>query len=211
MKILNSTILFIVVFMCVYVHAHGQILSDYVVLKSSSNSQKIDTLYGQVDLPNNGVFWNVQINTPSGKRKFKTKEVASLKAGYLYFASIPYGKSFAIVPRILSGEIELYFYYTGSDRLSFIPQMQEELNRDISYDDHLLLSESIWNATSNFYIFDKSKNKYFKVPRSIDKFKEQIAEIFKANQDIYNKIMSEEYRPNQIGLVIKRYNYLRKM
>lgn len=185
---------------------YAQNSKDYIVLRNEDNSPKLDTIFGQIDLPSNGVFWNVKINTLSGEKKFKTKEVIGVKAGDLYFAGIPYGTSNAIVPRIIDGTIDLYFYYTGSDRLTFIPQMKEEFNRDVSYDDHLLISETIWNATSNFYIFDPSSNKYYKIPQSNDKFKEQISEVFKSNDEIYNKIKTGIYKPNQIAQIVKLYN-----
>lgn len=188
------------------VYAYSQNPTDYVVLRKGSDTLTVDTIFGHIDLPNNGVFWNVKIKTSSGERKFKNKDVTRIKAGDLYFSSIPYGKSYAIVPRILDGELELYFYYTGSDRLTFISQMKEDFNRDISYDNHLMISESIWNATSNFYIFIPRLDKYYKIPRSTDKFREEISEIFKADDDIYNKIMSGKYRPEQIGQIVKLYN-----
>ena len=188
------------------IYVHSQNPTDYVVLRKKSDTLKFDTIFGKVDLPNNGVFWNVKIKTSSCERKFKNKEVYRIKAGSLNFSSIPYGKSYAIVPRILAGEVELYFYYTGSDRLTFISQMQEDFNSDISYDNHLMISESIWNATSSFYIFNPSNDQYIKITRSTEKFKEEISEIFKSNDNIYRRIKNGQYRPEQIGHIVKLYN-----
>jgi glycine betaine/choline ABC-type transport system substrate-binding protein len=124
----------------------------------------------------------------------------------LHFASIPYGKSYAIVPRVIDGAIDLYFYYTGNDRLTFIYIMQEDFNGDVKYDDHYLVSEVIWNSTSYFYIYDSELDKYYKVPRSKNDFIERIADIFKANEKIYDKIRNGYYKPNQIPLIVKLYN-----
>ncbi|MCC6684408.1 MAG: hypothetical protein IT247_04995 [Bacteroidia bacterium] len=187
-------------------YGYSQSLTDFVVLRKQSDTLKSDTIYGTVILPHNGVFWNVKIKTASGEKKFKPKEVARIKAQNLYFASIPYGKSYAIVPRILDGEVELYFYYTGSDRLSFISKMQDDFNSDIAYDNHLMISESIWNATSNFYIFNRTTNQFIKITRSSEKFKENISEIFKSNESIYRKIKNGDYKPEQIGQIVKSYN-----
>jgi hypothetical protein len=187
-----------------YTYAQNPI--DYVILRNQSDTLGFDTIFGKVILPNNGVFWSVKIETASGEKKFKNKEVVRIQSGNLHFASIPYGKSYAIVPRILDGEIELYFYYTGSDRLSFISKMQDDFNSDISYDNHLMISESIWNATSNFYIFNQNINQFIKITKSSEKFKEDISEIFKSNESIYKKIKNGEYRPAQIGQIVKSYN-----
>lgn len=188
------------------IHVFAQSATDYIIIRKTGDTLTYDTIFGQVDLAKSGVFWNVKIKTSLGERKFKNKQVSRIKAGNLYFASIPYGKSHAIVPRILEGEVELFFYYTGSDRLSFIPQMQEDFNRDISYDNHLTISEAIWNATSNFYIFNRNTNQYIKLTKSLDKFKDEIAEIFKSNENIYRSIKSGKYRPEQIGYIVKLYN-----
>lgn len=201
-----KTITITLILIYISIPMFGQNSTDYVILKNTSDTLKADTIFGQVDLPKNGVFWNVKIKTPSGERKFKNREVSRIKVGNLYFSSIPYGKSYAIVPRILDGEVELYYYYTGADRLSFIPRMQSDFNRDISYDNHLLISEAIWNATSNFYIFNRSTNQYIKITGSSDKFRDEIAEVFKSNDNIYKNIKSGKYTPEHIGFIVKIYN-----
>ncbi len=198
--------LILVVFVFNFGLASAQFSGDYLVLKSKSDSVNTDTIFGQIDLPSDGVFWNVKIITSTGIRKYKTKEVLRLQSGNIHFAGIPYGKSNAIVPRILEGEKELYFYYTGSDRLSFIPKMQNDFNRDIDYDNFLILSESIWNATSNFYIFDSISKKYYKVPKAKKKFIEEISELFKSNEEIYKRIKNGVYKPEHIGHIIHLYN-----
>jgi hypothetical protein len=196
----------IMIFISAYVYCQNS--DDYVVLRNDGNSQNIDTIFGKIDLPSKGVFWNVKIKTLTGERKFKTKEVVELKAGNLYFASIPYGTSYAIVPRIIDGVIDLYFYYTGSDRLTFIPQMQEEFRLDTktSFNAPLLISNAIWDATSNFYIYDSVSHLYIKVPRSNDKFIEQVSHIFKGNDEIYKKIRTGEYKSEHIGRIVELYN-----
>ncbi|MFN3445232.1 MAG: hypothetical protein ACK44D_05785 [Bacteroidia bacterium] len=199
-------LILISLFIFISIHVYAQSPTDYIILRKTSDTLTSDTIFGHVDLPKSGVFWNVKIKTPSGERKFKNKEVSRIKVGNLYFSSIPYGKSYAIVPRILDGEVELYFYYTGSDRLSFIPQMQEDFNRDISYDNHLIISEAIWNTTSNFYIFNRNTGQYIKLTNSTDKFKDEIAEIFKSNENIYKSIKSGKYGYEQIGYIVKLYN-----
>ena len=151
-------------------------------------------------------FWNVKINTKSGTQKFKPKEVIKLRAGDYYFASIPYGKSYAIVPRVMDGAIDLYFYYTGSDRLSFISRMQEDFTGDVDYDDFFLISVAIWNSTGYFYVYNSDSDKYYKVSHSDKKFIEQISGLFEENKKLYNKIRNGEYKPNQIPLIVKLNN-----
>lgn len=196
----TSALIFISMFVC------AQHSTDYVVLSNVGDTLNNDTLFGEVDVPNNGVFWNVKIATDRGLRKLKNKEVARIKAGNLYFSGIPYGKSTAIVPKILDGEIELYFYYTGQDRLTFISQMQEDLSGEISYANPLMISQAIWDATSNFYVFNRSTNQYVKVAKSPTKFKNEVAEVFKLNQDIYQAIKNGKYQPEQIAYLVKLYN-----
>lgn len=202
----TKLILIMIVFIINVCPINAQNSVDFLVLRSKSDSLNSDTIFGQIDLPSNGVFWNVKIKTSTGVRKYKTKEVLRLQSGNIHFAGIPYGKSIAIVPRILEGEKELYFYYTGSDRLSFIPKMQNDFNRDIDYDNFLILSESIWNATSNFYIFDSISKKYYKVPKAKKKFIEEISELFKSNEEIYKRIKNGVYKPEHIGHIIHLYN-----
>ncbi len=204
----NFKILLLLILVLFFTRVKGQDTMDFVVLRSEKNLLNNDTIFGMIEMPHKGVFWNVKIKTNSGKRKFKTKEVKGLKAGNLYFASIPYGKSNAIVPRIIQGKIDLYFYYTGSDRLSFIPKMQEEYKpiKNVSFYTPVAISNAIWDATSNFYILDPSSNKYLKIPRSKDKFIEQISFVFKSNEEIYNKIITGEYDPIQIGKIVNLFN-----
>lgn len=199
-------IILVTLFSFLFALSKGQNTDDYVVIRPENGSNTLDTIFGQIDLPNNGVFWNVKINTASGMRKFKTKDVICLQTGDLHFASIPYGKSYAIVPRVMDGAVDLYFYYTGSDRLTFINTMQEDFTGDVKYDDHYLVSEVIWNSTSYFYVYNSDLKTYYKVPRSKNDFIEQIADVFKANEKIYNKIRSGDYKPNQIPLIVKLYN-----
>ncbi|MEZ4720363.1 MAG: hypothetical protein R2813_00630 [Flavobacteriales bacterium] len=187
---------------------YSQQSNDFVVLRNENKPETNDTVFGQVDLPSDGVFWSVKIITASGKKKFKTKEVLFLKAGNLFFASIPYGKSYAIVPRIVEGYIDLYFYYTGSDRLSFIPKMQKEFRLDekTSFYAPLGISQAIWKATSSFYIHDPKTKDYLKVPKSDDKFVEEISHVFIQNEDIYQRIVNGEYRSEQVGRIVTLYN-----
>lgn len=201
-------ILLIIILIVISNIGYSQKSEDFVVIRGEINSQINDTVFGEIELPSNGVFWNVKIITADGKRKFKNKDVLFLKSRELFFASIPYGKSFAIVPRIIEGKIDLYFYYTGSDRLSFIPKMQKEfrLNDMISFYAPLGISQLIWNATSNFYVYDKNSNDYIKVPKSNDKFIEEVSHVFIKNETIYNKIKTGDYKSEHIGRIVTLYN-----
>ncbi len=204
---------------------------DYVILRPKSDSLKPDTVYGVVELPKNGVFWNVKINTDSGQKKFKTSEVIALQADSLYFGSIPYGTSYAIVPRLLKGKLELYFYYVGDDRISFLREgyipfadkKEWDPDSSIYYDDlyvadprHAALwdlvillwevPEYIWERMSRYYIYDPRTDKYYKVPRGNRKFKRKIAPLFKDHQEIHSQILNEDLDPEEILLIVSQYN-----
>jgi hypothetical protein len=185
----------------------GQIQSDYVVLRPINDTTTVDTVFGEVIIPRNGVFLNVKIETATGLKKFKSKQVLCLQAGDIHFASIKWGQSFAIVPRILEGNLDLYFYYTGQDRLSFIPQMKKELQANISYDDRLLISSAIWNASSNYYIYEPESKEYYKITGSKEKFKNEIAPLFIKHPEIYQKILDGTYEPKHVGWLVKIYNH----
>ena len=86
--------------------------------------------------------------------------------------------------------------------------MQEEYKpiKNVSFYAPVAISNAIWDATSNFYILDPSSNKYLKIPRSKNKFIEQISFVFKSNEEIYNKIITGEYDPIQIGKIVNLFN-----
>jgi hypothetical protein len=183
---------------------HGQ--SDYIVLRAKAGAADVDTVFGTVNLPEDGVFsGKVKINTKGAEEKFKTKNIRCLRAANLHFASIRFGASYAIVPRIMHGPLELYFFYTGFDRLAFIPIEPELFTGDVSYDDQEP-AEGIWNRTSNFYLSKAGSDVFFEVPKSQKKFQKETPEFFKDNDTLYKRIIDEEFEPNQIPLMVALYN-----
>ena len=201
MKIFLTLIIFILTTV-----VFSQRMTDYVILKPKDKLIKPDTIFGQIDLPKNGIILKAKIKTSSGKKKYKIKEVIGFKAGDLYFASLPYSNGYVFAPRLIKGKIDLYFYCTGNGGYTYI------YNTGNMYVD--LISSIIANATkaamvnitSYFYIYDYKTNEYYKIPHSENKFKEVIADIFKENPEVYRKIINGDYKPNQIPEIVELYN-----
>ncbi|MGB9831866.1 MAG: hypothetical protein ACPLSP_07330, partial [Fervidicoccus fontis] len=101
--ILNSSILF------------GQdIKKDYVILRPQNNSVKIDTIFGEIIFPKNGVITKAKIIVNNEKMKYAPNKVIGFKSGERYFASVPYnshGNVFA--ERVEDGKMDLYYYDTN--------------------------------------------------------------------------------------------------
>lgn len=203
MKLTNA--LFICLTICICTNVFAQQENQYVLLRPETKSEVPDTIYGRVNIPDNGVFWNVKITTSSGEMKFKTKEVLGIKVQNLYFASIPYGKSYAIVPRIVTGKLDLYYYYTGSDRLKYIDADNVD---QLGYTGIIAvdLSQIIWSKTSNFYLDNHMTEEFYKVPHANTEFKEQTAELFSDNPEVYNKIKSGTLGAKDMIEIVRLYN-----
>lgn len=196
---------FICLAICVCSNVFAQQKNQYVILRPLTKSEVPDTIYGRVNIPKNGVFWKVRITTSSGEMKFKTKEVLGIQVQNLYFASIPYGKSYAIVPRIVTGTLDLYYYYTGSNRLKYIDADNVD---QVGYTGIIAvdLSQIIWNRTSNFYLDNHISEEFYKVPHANNEFKEQTAELFSGNPEIQNKIRSGALRAKDMIEIVRLYN-----
>jgi hypothetical protein len=185
---------------------YGQNSSDYVILRHEYESAKPDTIFGKIGLPENGIILKVKIQTNNGKEKYKIKETIGFRAGEVYFASLKYNKGYVFAPRLIEGEIDLYFYYSGTGGYTYLFS-GDNLKADLISNSIGLAYEAVAvSMTSYYYIYDSKTDNYYRVPHSSKKFLEQISDIFKDNTDIYNKILNGTYKPHQIAEIVELYN-----
>lgn len=206
MNNMRFIIFFIGMFVLNWFLAYGQNSKDYVILRPNEKTIQYDTIFGEIEMPKKGVFWNIKIQTKEGFKKFKNREVVGVQVEGMYFASIIYGKGCAIVPRLIGGRMELYYNYTGgSDRYQYVNQseiVKEGFSGIPPYD----LSQIIWDATSHFYITHPTTNEFHKIPRSNKKFREETSILFLDNPEIYNRISTGELGVENIIELVKLYN-----
>jgi hypothetical protein len=60
--------------------------------------------------------------------------------------------------------------------------------------------------TNCFYLFDRKTNMPLRVPRSMDRFAEEVAEVFKDDEDLYSRIKNAEFNPDRIAEIVQIYN-----
>ena len=163
---------------------------DYVILKSTESS-KIDTVFGEIIFPKNGIIINAKILTPDGIKKYSPNNVIGFKYSEKYFASVPYnsrGNVFA--ERIIDGKIDLCYYDTTNPN---------------GYSGGLA-GATATVLTSYYFIKSDSTDNYLKVPHSREKAKEEISALFKNSEKLYNQILSEEFRVWKLPEIVKQYN-----
>jgi len=177
--IFNSLILF------------GQdIKKDYVVLRPQNNSSKIDTIFGEIIFPKNGIITKAKIIVNNEKMKYAPNKVIRFKSGERYFASVPYnshGNVFA--ERVANGKMNLCYYDT---------------NPSGYYGG--LVGATATSLTSYYFIKLDTMENYLRVPHSREKARDEISILFKDNERIYNQILSEDFRVWKLPDIVKEYN-----
>jgi hypothetical protein len=205
-EITNMRIIFIAIVTFYSTLLYGQQSGDYVILRSENSYLKPDTIFGKIDLPKNGILLNVKILTEKGKEKYKIKETIGFQSGEVYFASLKYNKGYVFAPRLIEGTIDLFFYYTGTGGYTFFIRFNN-FKADLIVNAIGAAFQAIAvNMTSCYYIHDSKTDRYLRIPHSENTFKEQVSEIFRDNTEIYNKIISGYYKPNQIAEIVELYN-----
>ncbi|WP_321285362.1 hypothetical protein [uncultured Sunxiuqinia sp.] len=177
--IFNSLILF------------GQdIKKDYVVLRPQNNSSKIDTIFGEIIFPKNGIITKAKIIVNNEKMKYAPNKVIGFKSGERYFASVPYnshGNVFA--ERVANGKMNLCYYDTNPN----------------GYNGGLA-GATATSLTSYYFIKLDTMENYLRVPHSREKARDEISILFKDNERIYNQILSEDFRVWKLPDIVKEYN-----
>ncbi len=188
----------------------GQYSKDCVILRSRKKGVNQDTIFGRIVLPQKGRISTVNIQTEKGFRRYQTYETVGFKASDLYFGSFKYNGGYVFAPRIIEGKVELYFYYSGIGGKE-IKNYYVFLSDDIKTG---LILTVVTNAvqaiaasnTSCFYLFDRKTNMPLRVPRSMDRFAEEVAEVFKDDEDLYSRIKNAEFNPDRIAEIVQIYN-----
>lgn len=163
---------------------------DYVILKPSESS-KIDTVFGEIQFPKNGIIVKAKILTADGIKKYSPDNVIEFKYGEKYFASVPYNsKGNVFAERIIDGRIDLCYYDTSNPN---------------GYGGGAAQATAA-ALTSYYFIKSDSTDNYLKVPHSREKAKEEISPLFKGSEKIYNQILSEEFRVWKLPEIVKEYN-----
>ncbi len=162
---------------------------DYVILNQSV-ATTVDTIYGEIIFPNSGVITKVKIISNNEKMKYYPNDVIGFTYGERYFASVPYNsRQNVFAERIANGKIKL-FYYDSSPKGN----------------GGGLAGATATSLTSYYFIKKNTTENYLKVPHSREKAKKKIAVIFKDNEKIYKKILSEEFRVWKLPEIVKEYN-----
>ncbi len=162
---------------------------DYVIL-NSTNASKADTVFGDILFPKNGIIAKVKIMTPDGKKKYCPNDVIGFKYGDRYFASVPFNsKNNTFAEKKVDGKIDLYYYNSGPNAGG-----------------GGITGATATYLTSYYYIKPDTSGVYIKVPHSREKAKNKIAELFKDNEEIYNQILSNEFRIWKLPEIVKKYN-----
>lgn len=163
---------------------------DYVVLRPQNNSSKIDTIFGEIILPKNGVITKAKIIVKNEKMKYSPNKAIEFKYKEKYFASVPYnshGNVFA--ERIANGKIDLCYY---------------DSNPNGSYGG--LAGATTTFLTSYYFIKLDTMENYLRIPHSREKARDEISVLFKDNERIYNQILSEDFRIWKLPDIVKEYN-----
>lgn len=184
----KQIIILLLIFKC-SIFSWGQ-NQDYVVVKSTELS-KIDTVFGEIQFPKNGIILKAKILTADGIKKYSPDNVVGFKYGETFFASVPYnsrGNVFA--ERIIDGKIDLCYYDTSNPN---------------GYGGGAAQATAA-ALTSYYFIKSDSTDNYLKVPHSREKAKEEISVLFKGSEKIYNHVLSEEFRVWKLPEIVKEYN-----
>ena len=162
---------------------------DYILLKPIETSQ-VDTVFGEIIFPKNGIIIKAKILTSEGKKKYHPNKVIGFKYGDKYFASVPYNsKGNVFAERIVNGEIDLCYYDTYSKNNT-----------------GGLTGAAAAGLTSFYFIKSQNSKDYIRVPHSREKTRNEIAVLFKDNEKIYNQVLSEEFRVWKLPEIVKEYN-----
>lgn len=173
----------------------GQVENDYLILRPDKETTKQDTIWGDIILPENGVIVKVKIMTPNGLEKFKIKKTCEFHANGKYFARVPYSTGFVIAERLLKGTIDLYFYDTRI--------------KNYNYSGGVIggaMASTMIGMTSFYYLKRNKTDNFIKVPHSKKKIIDDLAYIFKDNENIYNKIKNGDFEPWQVPSFVEKFN-----
>lgn len=173
----------------------GQIEDDFLVLSPDKGKTKQDTIWGEIILPENGVIVKVKIMTPDGLKKFKVKNTLEFRADGRYFARVPYNTGFVIAERLIEGAIDLYLYDTRIKNYNYSGGVIGEV-----------MAGAMIGMTSFYYLKPNQTNEFIKVPHSKKKIIENLASLFRNNEELYNKIKHGDFEPRQFPLFVKKFN-----
>jgi hypothetical protein len=174
---------------------YGQSEKDYLLLRQDKGIIKQDTIWGDIILPENGVILNVKITTSNGLEKFKIKETYEFRADGKYFARVPYNTGFVIAQRLVAGAIDLYLYDTRIRNYEYSGGVIGEA-----------MASTMIGMTSFYYIKRDKIDDFIKVPHSKNNIIDKLAYIFEGNEEIYNKIKSGDFEPEQIPSLVEKFN-----
>ena len=168
--------------------------SDYVILVHLYPFLPGDTVYGDISVPKDITNYMIKIKLVDGKKEnYYAENVKCFQAKQYFFASIPYLDTRVFAKRIQEGELDLYFYdskfhYFGG---GFIGGAITVISAA---------------ANTRYFIKMDKQLSYIEVPHSSKKIRKSIASIFKDNKECYDKIMSKEFKEEQLSDLIKEYN-----
>jgi len=173
----------------------GQQADGYVITRRTNNLTELDSVFGQITFPSNGILSSIKIKTINGKKKFKPNNIIGFKAGETYFSSIPYGGNNVFAERLINGPIELYYYTTKLDYRAFGGGLVGGL-----------YAMTVNSVSSRFFVKSIKTNGYLLVPRSSKKVIDEIAFIFEDNKEIYDSFKTVNYKTEEIIEFVKKYN-----
>ena len=175
--------------------ASAQQGNDFILLRPVDNLSKPDTIFGEIVFPKNGVLINATIITTEGKKRYSPNKVVGFKFGDRYFASVPYTTGHVFAERQIKGKIELYYYSTEIQNTVYPGGLTGNAMAYVGI-----------SLTSYYYIKSDKTQDYISVPHSKNKLVKKIAFIFEDNENLYKQIQSEEFEPNQLPELIRKYN-----
>ena len=122
--------------------------------------------------------------------KFTPNKVIGFKSGERYFESVPYnsrGNVFA--ERVENGKMVLCYYDSNFN----------------GYNGGLVGAAEA-SLTSYYFIKLDTMVNYLRVPHLREKARDEISVLFKDNEKIYNKVLSEDFRVWKLPEIVKEYN-----
>jgi hypothetical protein len=159
-------------------------------LRPQNNLSKIDTIFGEIIFPKNGVITKAKIIVNNEKMKYPPNEVIGFKYEEKYFASVPYNSHENVFAEgVVDGKMDLFYYDTNPN----------------GYNGGLA-GATATSLTSYYFIKLDTMENYLRVPHSREKARDEISILFKDNERIYNQILSEDFRVWKLPDIVKEYN-----
>jgi hypothetical protein len=172
---------------------------DYVVLVHLHPSFPGDTIYGEVLLKNTSNC-NVKIKLPNGKSAtYDAPKVKYFKSNQDFYASIPYLDANVFAKRIQEGAIDLYFF---DCKVQYLVVGGGAVGGAIGG----VLGAMSSSALPRHFLKLKNQCDYIEIPHSSKKIKKIMEPIFADDKELYDKLMSKEFKEDQLTDLIKTYN-----